>query len=248
VTDQPSDASDGPSDQTDDPEVALTVALAEYEHLREARRAVSDQSAARFNFFLVIASAGTAVSAGLVGAAAESGLGSGRAGTIVGIGALVLLLGVAVFARQVEYNLRSRRYAVAETVLRTYLMRRSPGLSRYVLMPTLDDAGPFAAEPFRRHWLRDVVGLAGTVGMVNSALLAVGLGLGLAGPAPWWVAAVAGVAVMVAAVAAHVGYVRRRLAGSVAQVGEVLARRGLSGPGVPRARTPGAPTRPAGRR
>lgn len=219
MTDLPDDGAD-PS---------LTVALAEYEHLREARRAINEQSTARFNFFLVIASAGTAVSAGLVGAGAGGGDGfsAARAGTIAAIGALLLLLGVAVFARQVEFNGRSRRYAVAETALRTYLIRRSPDLARYVLMPTLDDAGPFAAEPFRRHWFRDAVGLAGTVGLMNSALVGAGGGLALSAVTPWWLAAVAGVALMLTAVTLHVVYVRRRLATSVAQVGAVLSRRGL---------------------
>jgi hypothetical protein len=214
-----------PADELD---TALTVALAEYEHLREARRAISEQSTARFNFFLVIASAGTAVSAGLVGTSGD--LSRSRLGAIATIGGLVLLLGVAVFARQVEYNGRSRRYAVAETTVRTYLVRRSPDIAPYLLMPTLDDAGPFAAEPFRRHWLRDAVGLAGTVGLMNSALVAVGGGVALGAMAPWWVAAAAGVALMAAAVTAHVGYVRRRLADSVAMVGEVLTRRRLAAP------------------
>jgi hypothetical protein len=217
------DVTDEPADPT------LTVALAEYQHLQEARRSISDQSTARFNFFLIIASAGTAVSAGLVGAAGE--LSRARVGTIAIIGGLVLLLGLAVFARQVEYSGRSRRYAVAETALRTYLTRRSPALTPYILMPTLDDAGPFAAEPFRRHWLRDAVGLAGTVGMMNSALIAVGGATALAAVAPWWAAAVAGLALMVAAVAAHVAYVRERLAASVAAVGDVLAERQLTDDG-----------------
>jgi hypothetical protein len=152
---------------------------------------------------------------------------------------------VAVFARQVEYNGRSRRYAVAETTLRTYLLRRCPDLSPYVLMPTLDDPGPFAAEPFRRHWFRDAVGLAGTVGLMNSALLAVGAGIALRFVAPWWVAAAAGVALMLAAVTMHVWYVRRRLAASVAQVGEVLAERSLTPPTTgDRPQPPTAPKTP----
>ncbi|MGN9809017.1 hypothetical protein ACTMSW_06630 [Micromonospora sp. BQ11] len=72
----------------------------------------------------------------------------------------MLLLGIAVFARQVELNDRGRRYAVAATTLRTYLTRRAPDLAPYVLLPTLDDSGPFAPEPFRRHWFSDLVGRA----------------------------------------------------------------------------------------
>ncbi|HEX5740506.1 MAG TPA: hypothetical protein VFY17_03005, partial [Pilimelia sp.] len=214
---------------TTERDATLTVALAEYAHLREARRALGEQAAVRFNFFLVVASAGTAVSAALVGAGARDGgrLDAARVGAIVVIAALVLLLGVAVFARQVEFNGRSRRYAVAETTLRTYLSRHSPELAPYLLMPTLDDPGPFAAAPFRRHWARDAVGLAGTAGLVNSALLATGGGVAAGRAAPWWAAAGAGVLLLAGALALHVVYVRRRLAASVAQVGEVLGRRGL---------------------
>lgn len=214
---------------TTERDATLTVALAEYAHLREARRALGEQAAVRFNFFLVVASAGTAVSAALVGAGARAGgrLDAARVGAIVVIAALVLLLGVAVFARQVEFNGRSRRYAVAETTLRTYLTRHSPELAPYLLMPTLDDAGPFAAAPFRRHWARDAVGLAGTAGLVNSALVATGGGVAVGRTAPWWAAVGAGLLLLAAAVTLHVVYVRRRLAASVAEVGEVLRRRGL---------------------
>ena len=221
----------------DEPDPTLAVALAEYQHLREVRRAIHDQSTARFNFFLVVASAGTAVSAGIVGAGATAdlGLNGARIGAVLAIGALVLLLGLSVFARQVEFNGRSRRYAVAETTVRTYLTRRCPDLAPYVLMPTLDDAGPFAAEPFRRHWFRDAVGLAGTAGLLNSALVAVGGGAGLwAAAAPWWAAAAVGVSLLVATVTGHVWYVRRRLAASVVLVGGVLAERELTTQDWPR--------------
>jgi hypothetical protein len=72
------------------------VVLAEYAHLRGARRANNDQSTARYNFFLVVASGATAVAGGLI-----TGGGSGAANTsgVIGIGALVLLLGLTVFVR-----------------------------------------------------------------------------------------------------------------------------------------------------
>jgi hypothetical protein len=120
----------------DDPDTALTVALAEYEHLREARQANNDQSIARFNFFLVVASAATAVAGGLI-----TGGGSGVANTsaVIGIGALVLLLGLTVFVRQVEFTNRAHLYGVAIDSVRTYLTRRAPDVAPYLIMPTLDD-------------------------------------------------------------------------------------------------------------
>ncbi|MBO4209716.1 hypothetical protein [Micromonospora echinofusca] len=207
----------------DEPDVALTVALAEYEHVREASRAIHDQSVARFNFFLAVASASTAVSAALITA---NGPGERvRLATVVGLGVLVLLLGVAVFARLVELNDRGRRYAVAATALRTYLTRRAPDLAPFMLMPTLDDPGPFTPEPFRRHWFRDAVGLPGTVGLVNSAVVASAAALGVAASRPGWVGALVGVGLLAGSVAAHLTVVRRRVARSARQVGVVLDRR-----------------------
>ena len=207
----------------DEPDVPLTVALAEYEHLREPGRSVQDQSAARFTFFLAVASTATAVSAGLL----TTGTPAGRSGPVVlvGLGVLVLLLGIAVFARQVELNDRGRRYAVAATVLRTYLARRADDLAPYLLLPTLDDSGPFAPEPFRRHWFRDLVSQAGMIGLVNSVLAAFAAALVAASTAPAWSGAPAAAVVLPASTALHLRVIRRRVAGSAARVGTVLATR-----------------------
>ena len=132
---------------------------------------------------------------------------------------------MAVFARLVELNDRGRRYAVAATAIRTWLTRRAPQVAPFVLMPTLDDPGPFAPEPFRRHWFRDAVGLPGTVGLINSGLVAGGVTLGTALFAPAWLAGSTGVALLVGAVWLHLTVARRRIARSARQVGEVLAHR-----------------------
>jgi len=209
----------------------LTIALAEYEHLRELSRTVHDQSTARFTFFLAVASGATAVSAGLI----TTGRPDGRfvPAVLGGLGLLVLLLGVFVFARQVELNDRGRRYAVAATVLRTYLARRAPALSPFIIMPTLDDPGPFAPEPFHRHWFRDLVSQAGMIALVNSALvgLAGTLAVLLAGPA--WLAALVAAVVAPASVAVPLRAIRRRVARSAAHVGTILTTRPLTSPPAP---------------
>lgn len=212
----------------------LTIALAEYEHLRELSRAVHDQSAARFTFFLAVASGATAVSAGLI----TTGTPHGPVGPAVlaGLGLLVLLLGVFVFARQVELNDRGRRYAVAATVLRTYLTRRAPELAPYIVMPTLDDPGPFAPEPFHRHWFRDLVSQAGMLALVNSVLVGLSVALAvLATGVAWPVGPAAALAVVAASIAAHLRIIRRRVERSAGQVGAVLDRRSLTGTAVPAA-------------
>lgn len=211
----------------DEPDVPLTIALAEYEHLRDASRAVHEQSTARFTFFLTVATAATAVSVGLVTTGTAAG--AARPTVLAGLGALVLLLGTAVFARQVELNARGRRYAVAATTLRTYLARRAPELAPFLLMPTLDDPGPFAPEPFRRHWVRDLVGQAGTIGLINSVVVAVAGGSALAAVAPGWLAVPVALLLFAGSAAAHVAVVRRRVAHSAALVGAVLAHRELAG-------------------
>ncbi|SCL17210.1 hypothetical protein GA0070616_1226 [Micromonospora nigra] len=207
----------------DEPDVPLTVALAEYEHLRELSRAVHDQSTARFTFFLAVASAATAVSAGLV----TTGSPGGRYGPAVlgGLGVLVLLLGISVFARQVELNDRGRRYAVAATVLRTYLARRAEGLAPYLMLPTLDDPGPFAPEPFRRHWFRDLVSQAGMIGLLNSVLVAFAAALATMATGPAWAGAVAAAVLLPVSAAVHLRVIRRRVARSATQVGTVLTHR-----------------------
>ncbi|MEU5721389.1 hypothetical protein ABZ783_06155 [Micromonospora sp. NPDC047738] len=207
----------------------LIIALAEYEHLRELSRTVHDQSSARFTFFLAVASGATAVSAGLITTGRPDG--QIRPAVLAGLGLLVLLLGVFVFARQVELNDRGRRYAVAATVLRTYLARRAPGLTPFIIMPTLDDAGPFAPEPFHRHWFRDLVSQAGMIALVNSVLVALAATMAvllLGGPV--WLAALVAVMVATASVAGHLRAIRRRVARSAAQVGTVLTTRSLAAP------------------
>ncbi|MFD2768225.1 hypothetical protein [Micromonospora eburnea] len=204
----------------------LTIALAEYEHLRELSRTVHDQSTARLTFFLAVASGAAAVSAGLI----TTGRPDGRfaPAAAAGLGLLVLLLGVFVFARQIELNDRGRRYAVAATVLRTYLARRAPTLSPYLVMPTLDDPGPFAPEPFQRHWFRDLVSQAGMIALVNSALLGLAATLGVLLVGPAWLAALVAAAIATTSVAVHLSAIRRRVARSAARVGTVLTARPLT--------------------
>ncbi|MFU8872895.1 hypothetical protein [Micromonospora sp. SL4-19] len=206
----------------------LTIALAEYEHLRELSRTVHDQSTARFTFFLAVASGATAVSAGLI----TTGTSDGRVGPAVlaGLGVLVLLLGIFVFARQIELNDRGRRYAVAATVLRTYLARRAPDLAPFIVMPTLDDPGPFAPEPFHRHWFRDLVSQAGMLALVNSVLVGLATTLAVLAAGPAWLAASVAALVVPASVAAHLRAIRHRVARSAAQVGTVLSTRTLTPP------------------
>jgi len=208
---------------TDEPDVALTVALAEYEHLRDALRANTAQATARFNFFLVVASAATAVSGGLI---TGGGTGTANTSAVVGLGALVLLLGLTVFVRQVEFTNRANLYGAAVDSVRTYLVRRAPTVGPYLLLPTFDTPGVYQGRPPGGRWTRDAIGLAGTVSLVNSAL--VGLGAGVAirhAGAPKWLAVTGGIAVLLLGMLTHLWYVSHRRAAATARIWSSVDRR-----------------------
>ncbi|MBV1853973.1 hypothetical protein [Catellatospora tritici] len=84
---------------------------------------------------------------------------------------------VSTFLRQVEFSQRGHRYAAATDAPRTYLARRSTSVAPYLLMPVIGDLGAIGTTYRERtSVLRDVMSLAGTVGVINSALLALGMG------------------------------------------------------------------------
>ncbi|HEX5598474.1 MAG TPA: hypothetical protein VFX61_21020, partial [Micromonosporaceae bacterium] len=211
----------------DDPDVTLTVALAEYEHLREARRANTDSSAARFNFFLVVATGAAAVTGGLI---TSSGTGPANLVAAASIGGLVLLLGLTVFVRQVEFVNRAKLYGVAINSVRTYLSRRTPELAPYLLMPTLDTPGVYQARPPGSSWLRDSIGLAGTIGLINSTLLAAGTGFatGALG-VPVWGVVLATVAVFTVSMIGHIAYVRHRTVTAYSRIQAAVEERYAAG-------------------
>jgi hypothetical protein len=159
--------------------VALTAALAEYAHLREMGLYTDTSSAARFNYFVAVATAGTAVSAGLLGAATSTPT---RVSAAAVIGGLVLLLGVVSFGRMVYYRMSRAEYTAALDALRTYLVRRAPDVAPYVVLPTIHDPPDVPVPGGTPDPLSSPskVGLAMTVGLINKALLA-----GMAGGLVW---------------------------------------------------------------
>ncbi|WP_191841274.1 hypothetical protein [Catellatospora chokoriensis] len=232
----PTPAPDAARRAADD--IELTVALAEYTKIIEIRRAVSDQAHNRYNFFLVLATGVAAVSAGLLGSAIDQNV---RVGAVAALGTLVLLMGPAVFLRQLRYTGASQRYGIAEQALRTYLVRRAPEVAPFVLLPTLDDDGLFPPPAdSRRQRQRDAVGLASTIGLINSALYAMGGGLlGAAARLPGWAVVALALALFAAAAAAHLWWVSRTVRRNVVERERLLAQRTLDLPAaIPTARQP----------
>ncbi|GAA1409047.1 hypothetical protein GCM10009662_45370 [Catellatospora coxensis] len=207
-------------------DIELAVALTEYQKIIEMRRAVSDQAHNRYNFFLVIATAVAAVSAGLVGSNIDPEV---RIGAVAALAALMLLMGPAVFLRQLRFTGTSHRYGLAEQALRSYLVRRAPQVAPYVLLPTLDDPGLFLPTATGgRQRQREAVGLAASIGLVNSALLAAGGGLALSAlDIDGWALVLLDVALFAAAAAVHLWWVSRTVRRDAAERERLLAARAL---------------------
>jgi hypothetical protein len=195
----------------------LTIALAEYEAVREMRRGAHEGSAARFNYFLVVASGGTAVVAGLLGSAGA--LSTGRTAAAFAVGAIVLLVGGIVFVRLVHYRVTGLEYNTALDALRTYLVARAPELRPYVLLPTLEKDIRLRMGSRVRSW----TGLAQTVALVNSVLVATATAALVAwGTGTVWAAAGCGLLMLAGAVAVQRVYERVVVRRAIARLHEHL--------------------------
>jgi hypothetical protein len=213
-------------DTSKDADDALTIALAEYSALNEWQKALRDQSAARFNFFLAIVTAVAAVAGGLI---SSGNLSEPAKGTLGTVGFLVLVLGFSTFLRQVEFSQRGHRYAAASDALRTYLARRSTSVAPYLLMPVLGDFGVIGSTYRERTGvLRDVMSLPGTVGVINSALLAFGVGFvtGIWLDFTIWPPAAAFVTFLLS-MTLHIRHLRRAFTRSRTEVSALLTARGI---------------------
>lgn len=203
---------------------ALTIALAEYSALSDLQRSMREQSAARFNFFLAVATAVAAVTAGLLSGAGPSGMSLGAISTL---GVLLLVMGVSIFLRQIEFAHRGQRYAAAHDALRTYLSERAPELRPYLFLPTLTDRGVIGSR-YRTHgWRRDMVSLAGTVALFNSALLALATGLLVGGEWSGWPPAVSAIAVFAVAMVIQIRYIQRVGRRTHREIDQLIRGRGL---------------------
>lgn len=203
----------------------LTIALAEYAQLAELRRSLNDQSSARFNFYLVVATAVAAVSAGLLsGGDPSRGTSDAKLGAVGALGVLTLIMGMSIFVRLVEFSKRGQRYSVAQDALRTYLSLRAPGVAPYILMPTLGDNAIVRVGWGMR---RDAISLPGTVALLNSMLLALAGGLITGRATIGWPPAIVACTLLVAAYGGHLVYLRRALSANRASVDAFVRRRGL---------------------
>lgn len=151
-----------------DSDAELTIALAEYAHINDLRNQIDQKSSARFNFYLALATAVAAVSAGLLSTQPSD---TKIVVASASLGVVVLVFGYAIFLRQVAFTAHSARLTAAGNAIRIYLAKRAPDLAPYMLLPVGKDRGafPYRATPFG--------GFAGAIGILNSAVLAVATGL-----------------------------------------------------------------------
>ena len=195
---------------------ALTIALAEYATLSDLQRSIREQSAARFNFFLVITTAVIAVTASQFTSRPTRSVVTATAA----LGILLLVIGISIFFRQVEFSSRGQRYAAAQDAVRTFLIEQAPGLEPYMFMPTLNDRGVIG-RTYRTHsWRRDVVSLAGTVALFNSTILLLDVAL-FTGDV------VSAVLAFVVAFALQIGYLQRVGQMTRAEIDVLVTVRGL---------------------
>ncbi|WP_027341172.1 hypothetical protein [Hamadaea tsunoensis] len=217
----------------DAPADALTIALTEYGFIAQLQSSMRDQAAARFNFFLAVATAAAAVVAGLLSSGNISGAGLGA---VAALGVLVLVMGISIFVRQVEFTQRGMRYAAAHDAVRTYLVGRAGPAGAYILLPTLHDRGVIGEGYRRLRWRRDIVGLAGTVALINSALAGGGAGLLLGRIAPTLPVAVtvaAAVAAFLVLLSLQIGYLQRAKRLTHLMTKGVIEQRGLRADEIP---------------
>jgi hypothetical protein len=147
-------------------DVSLDIALAEYEHLREARQVSFDGSGKHFNFYLIIVAASPA--ALTLSAAASPRADMWISGPLLGA---LIGLGIVTFSRLLEFDYWSTYYTRGLNHIRAYFLTRAKDLNEYVLLPVTDDRPTF----LDRH------GLAAATAFINSVLvgLAVGIGAGI---------------------------------------------------------------------
>ncbi len=141
------------------------------------------------------------------------------------LGAMVVIVGVAMFLRQVRFTGRGVRLTAAQIAMRTYLARRAPTVRPYMYLPVEGEGGVFPGA--KMNWINQSLGLPGTTALINSALVALIVGLAFGGTL--WSIAPAAFAFLVFLMAqvVYLGRARGRWAREIATLN---ASRGITVP------------------
>jgi hypothetical protein len=197
--------------ETEDGQAILTTLTTEHFTLQGARSQTVGESAARSSLYMFSVSS-TLIALGFVSQVSEGG----EVFQLFALSVLPTLffLGVFTFVRLVECSIEDIRYGRAINRIRRYYLELAGEDARYFLMSGHDDARGvlwnMGLEGGSRWQL--FFGTASAVSVVNSVVGAGGVGivLGVTLDLPLAVAAVAGIAFLVASVAIHMRYDRRR--------------------------------------
>jgi hypothetical protein len=202
-----------------DRQALLTALTTEHFTLQGARSQTVGESAARSSMYMFSVSS-TLIALGFVSQVSEGG-------EVFQLFALAVLptlffLGVFTFVRLVQSSVEDVRYGRAINRIRHYYLELAGEEARYFVMSGHDDPrgvlSNMSLEAGSRWQL--FVGTASAVSVVNSVVGAGGLAIlfGVTLDLPLAVAAVAGIAFLVASVAVHMRYDRRRHVQAAARV------------------------------
>jgi hypothetical protein len=204
----------------DDPQAAVAFLTTEHFNLASARAATISETNGRASIFL------GSVSAGLV-ALAFAGQTSRMTLYTFGLVLFPVLtfLGLTTFERLMQTSIDDTIYLQRMNRLRRFYVRAAPGLADYLSLPATSDKVEdiLRLEGFRPGPWQLPLSAPGTVGIINSALVGVTVGLaaGALSDSNLWAATVAGLIAFGAAVPAHQWYQATRrvraMSGSVAE-------------------------------
>ena len=212
----------------DDPQAAVAFVTTEHFNLASARGATISETNGRASIFL------GSVSAGLVAfafAAQSSRTALYTFGLV--LFPVLVFLGLTTFERVLQTSIDDTVYLRRMNRLRRFYVDVAPGLAGYLTLPAAGDQveDVLRLEGFRPGQWQLLLSAPGTVGIINSALfgVTVGLAAGAVSDSNLWAATIAGLIAFAMAVPVHQRYQvtqrNRAMAASTADAaGSSLAR------------------------
>jgi hypothetical protein len=188
-----------------DPQAAVAFVTTEHFNLASARGATISETNGRASIFL------GSVSAGLV-AVAFAAQSSRTALYTFGLVLFPVLvfLGLTTFERVLQTSIDDTVYVRRMNRLRRFYIDAAPGLASYLSLPAAGDRleDVLRLEGFRPGRWQLLLSAPGTVGIINSALIGVTVGLaaGAVSDSNLWAATIAGLVAFAVAVPAHERY------------------------------------------
>jgi hypothetical protein len=157
---------EGPRGNMSDEDPALTIALFEYESIRELLILGNTQTAARFNYLIFLSAAVIAGSGAIAGGSAMSA--AARLAVIAALTLLLTAIGLLTFERIVRFDIVRLEYLAMMGLYRGYLLERAPQLKPYTILPVQRPGEPRSSWPVQSA----LSNLAHATALINSAAMA----------------------------------------------------------------------------